>query len=309
MIPAYNAAAYIGECLDSVLAQTADDYEIVVLNDGSKDGTDAICREYARRDGRINYVRQDDNRGVAAARNRLLDIASGDWVVFVDSDDYVSDRYLAHFEERIAEHPETDVFTCGKYLVYGKDITATRISFKNGKDDYYRELLKKRYWKAPSGLCAKALRRSLIERHRVRCAGHFDMGEDLYFLVVLLYHTDKIDIGDQPLYYYRQIGSSLTHNPDLLRQDIACYQAIIDFLRTKPDAGKYAESVNFGKMQIRQRWYLSVRRQEQGDADPFIFNDVRYEGLPPLDKIRLFCINHDMFDSIRAINRIARLFR
>lgn len=306
LIPAYNAAAYIGQCLDSILAQTVNDYEVVILNDGSKDETDSTCREYVRRDNRIRYTWQDRNKGVAYVRNRLLDMAAGEWIVFVDADDYVVDNYLEEFDKQISRYPETDVFVCNIYYdVYGKRIIAN-LPFKGGKKDYYHELLRKRYWKASSGLCAKVIRHSLVERHHIRCKEEFNLGEDLYFLVVLLYHTDNIVVDNRARYFYRKVENSITHDSTYTYQDVSCFKAVIDFINSKPDAKEYTQSLNVGKMQIRHRWYLSVKRGQQGDADPFVFNDVRYKALPLLDRIRLFFINQDMFNAIRAINRIAR---
>lgn len=281
------------------------DFEVIILNDGSKDKTDSVCREYTRRDDRIRYASQDKNKGVAYVRNRLLEMAAGEWIVFIDADDYVTDDYLAGFYRQICRHPETDVFVCNMYIVYAEKTTTNR-SFKGSKKDYYHELLRKRYWKASSGLCAKAIRRSLIERYHVRFKEGFNLGEDLYFLVVLLYHTDSIGIDNRPRYFYRMVGNSITHDSDYTRQDVACFKAVINFICSKPEAKEYARSLNWGKMQIRSRWYLAVRRGQQDDADPFVFNDVQYEGLPFMDRIRLFCVNHDMFNTIRAINRIAR---
>ncbi len=245
--------------------------------------------------------------GVACTRNRLLDIASGEWVVFIDADDYVSDDYLAGFAGQIARHPETDVFVCNMYYVWGDRVVAVS-PFKGSKNDYCHELLRKRYWKAPSGLCAKALRRSLIERNHVRCEEHFNLGEDLFFLVVLLFHANNIGIDNRPRYFYRKnVENSITDGANYKKDEISCYLAIIAFIRSRSDAREYEPFLNEGKMRIRQKWYLSVRRRRQGDVCPYVFNDVRYKGLHLLDKVRLFCINHDRFNVLRAINRIARV--
>lgn len=87
IIPVYNAEGYLRECLESAVSQTFGDTEIICVNDGSTDGSGDILREYARRDERINVVEQE-NRGVSSARNRALGMASGDYVLFLDSDDF-----------------------------------------------------------------------------------------------------------------------------------------------------------------------------------------------------------------------------
>jgi len=98
IIPVYNVAPYLARCLDSVLAavdalEFRNDAEVICIDDGSTDGSSAILREYADRDARIKVVRQE-NQGLSAARNAGLDIASGEWIAFIDSDDWVEKDYF-----------------------------------------------------------------------------------------------------------------------------------------------------------------------------------------------------------------------
>ena len=86
ILPCYNAAHYLEECLDSLLAQTMGDFEALLVDDGSKDDTLSIAKKYAARDARIQVLHQD-NAGVSAARNRALGQAKGEWATFVDGDD------------------------------------------------------------------------------------------------------------------------------------------------------------------------------------------------------------------------------
>ena len=91
--PVYNVKKYIYRCIDSILAQTVSDFELILVDDGSPDNCGAVCDEYAAKDGRVRVIHQE-NRGQAAARNRALDMARGEYVAFVDSDDWVHPRYL-----------------------------------------------------------------------------------------------------------------------------------------------------------------------------------------------------------------------
>lgn len=96
IVPVYNVERLLAKCLDSLLAQTYKDIELVLVDDGSTDGSGKICDEYAEREDRIKVVHQK-NLGVSVARNHGLDVASGDYVCFVDSDDYVTENYLSNF--------------------------------------------------------------------------------------------------------------------------------------------------------------------------------------------------------------------
>lgn len=92
IIPVYNTEQFISRCLDSVIRQTYKNLEIIVINDGSTDCSSQICYEYSVRDSRIKIIDQP-NKGVASARNTGIENAYGDWLFFVDSDDYISSKY------------------------------------------------------------------------------------------------------------------------------------------------------------------------------------------------------------------------
>ena len=98
IIPVYNAESTLRRCVDSVLAQTFTDFECLLINDGSKDRSGEICDEYAARDSRIRVFHKE-NGGVSSARNVGLDNATGEWIAFVDSDDWVGEKYLESFSE------------------------------------------------------------------------------------------------------------------------------------------------------------------------------------------------------------------
>lgn len=107
IIPVYNVAPYIRECLDSVLAQTYTDWEAICVDDGSTDGSSAILDEYAAKDARFRVIHQV-NAGVSAARNAALDVAQGEWVGFVDGDDAIDEEWMSVINEYILNHIDID---------------------------------------------------------------------------------------------------------------------------------------------------------------------------------------------------------
>jgi len=107
IVPVYNVAPYLRECLDSVLAQTFTDWEAICVDDGSKDGSGMILDEYGEKDSRFRVVHQS-NAGVSAARNAALDIAEGEWVCFLDADDKVLRRWLEDIAQAAKNHPGAD---------------------------------------------------------------------------------------------------------------------------------------------------------------------------------------------------------
>ena len=94
IIPVYNAEKTLHRCIDSILAQTFSDFEVLLIDDGSKDKSGEICDEYARKDSRIKVCHKE-NGGVSSARNMGLDNAKGEWITFVDADDYIASDFLS----------------------------------------------------------------------------------------------------------------------------------------------------------------------------------------------------------------------
>ena len=116
IVPVYNAEQYISKCIDSILSQTERCLELILVNDGSKDNSGTICDEYAKRDHRVKVIHQK-NAGVSAARNTGIGIATGEYIGFVDSDDWIeSDMFERLLQE--AESTDSDVVMCDATTVY-----------------------------------------------------------------------------------------------------------------------------------------------------------------------------------------------
>mgnify|MGYP000532574829 CR=1 FL=1 len=109
IIPVYKVEAYLDFCLKSIVRQNVEDYEVILVDDGSPDGSGALCDAWLRKDRRFRVIHCLENRGLSAARNKGLDAAQGEYVTFIDSDDYISPNTLQANMELLALHPEADV--------------------------------------------------------------------------------------------------------------------------------------------------------------------------------------------------------
>lgn len=129
IIPVYNVEKYIKKCLDSVINQTYKNIEIIVIDDGSTDKSSSICDEYAKKDKRIRVIHQE-NKGLSGARNTGLKYITGDYITFIDSDDYVEKDYVEYLYNLIIED-DYDISACNFVKIYEKNIDK-----KNGDNKY-----------------------------------------------------------------------------------------------------------------------------------------------------------------------------
>lgn len=165
VIPTYNRETVLPRALDSVLAQTYGDFEVIVVDDGSRDGTAGVMAEYVRRDGRVRYCRQSQNAGVSAARNRGIREAKGEFVAFLDSDDEWAPTKLERQIERFREaNSEVGLVYCGVETVYGDGGGWTFVPEHRG--DVYRDLLLKNVIHTGSG--------AMVRRSVTQAVGYFN---------------------------------------------------------------------------------------------------------------------------------------
>ena len=232
IIPVYNAEKTLKRCVDSLLGQDCSDAEIVLVNDGSRDGSGAICEEYAQKYENVRYIAQQ-NTGVSAARNAGLDAAQGEYILFVDSDDYVAEDLLSVLREAIESHP-ADLLQFSLAFIKNGQISEQRLAQR----DYSGEELETAIQQAvcDKGLnspCAKIYRRNLIEEYHIRFPLGLSMGEDRLFNMEYALQIQSYSTMDTVGYYANlENEQSLSRRRnDLAAQDrlyADSFQAMID---------------------------------------------------------------------------------
>lgn len=202
IVPVYNAEQYLHRCIDSILAQSYTHFELLLINDGSKDSSGAICDEYASKDTRV-HVFHKENGGVSSARNLGLDNAQGEYITFCDADDYVGEDWLAAYSEAIAN--KVDLAIQGYYSIYDDNkIVVKNISPCQGNtEDVKRTLITSLVCQDMYGyLWVKLLRRSLIEQFTIRFDVQSTFREDEQFLSRYLEYATSIVYMDKVGYHY-----------------------------------------------------------------------------------------------------------
>ena len=224
IIPVYNAEKYIGACLDSLLAQDISDYEILCVNDGSKDGSAAILENYARQHARIQVIHKE-NGGVTSARNAGLKAAQGDFIWFVDADDLVKEnvlgklRALAADKDRVifGAYEFTDVLTEAELSLSQQNQLTTNTSFYDSV--VWRCLLRRDF---------------LIQNELFFQYPELTHGEDgLFMYEVTLRDPDSAEI-DEVIYFYRLHSGSAEAvvSPESYRRRLRSLIRVCEILRT-----------------------------------------------------------------------------
>ncbi|MDE6626571.1 MAG: glycosyltransferase [Lachnospiraceae bacterium] len=217
VIPIYNTAQYLPECLESVMNQTLKELEIICVNDGSTDDSPQILAEYALKDERIKIIHKE-NGGLVAARKTGVLAAKGTYVAFVDSDDWIEpDMYEQLF--RIAEEYKVDMVTCGFFLE--GNYTTTHMDTVSqgmfeGQDMYaLRDMAIYNLEQHSSGLkaslCYKLFRKELIQGAQCKIPNEITMAEDKMCLLTALLKCRSVYVYHKPFYHYRIRANSMVN--------------------------------------------------------------------------------------------------
>lgn len=197
IIPTYNRAKYICESVNSALQQTFDDLEVIVVDDGSTDNTGTLLERF-RTDDRLKYHFQP-NQGRSSARNLGIDLAKGDWIVFLDSDDHLVPNALETFLKHSAENPEADVII-GRAEFFDDDGKAIRGPYAENVGKVARGSIRKAYLRALRDVFfspgSYMVRTDLIRANAIRFDTEYSAAEDLDFAFRLAAHGSLFDTTD-----------------------------------------------------------------------------------------------------------------
>lgn len=206
IVPIYNAEKYLEKCVDSIIAQTYKDVEIILVNDGSVDRSGAICDEYSKRDSRIKVIHKE-NGGLSSARNAGLDVASGEYVSFVDSDDWIENDMIETLYNVCASNG-AEIACGGRYDVYPKS-TIVGLCPQKTECITVQEMIKKLFasTECDCSVCDKVFKRSLFNEIRFPLG---QINEDEAIFYNLLTNVNQVSMVNKPLYNYFHRTSSIT---------------------------------------------------------------------------------------------------
>ncbi|MEE0913004.1 MAG: glycosyltransferase [Ruminococcus sp.] len=214
IIPVYRVEKYLNQCVDSVLCQTYKNIEVILVDDGSPDSCPQICDEYLRIDSRVKVIHKQ-NGGSSSARNAGIDVFTGDYVIFLDSDDYWNcDNFIFELVEKITSKPsDVIIFGYNKCLddgiVNNSSYNLNILMSVTGKAEHLKTLVKNDIFESQAW--SKAIKAEIFKNNDM----YFEEGvfsEDVDWSARLILASKSFDVLNNKVYMYRQHKTSITHN-------------------------------------------------------------------------------------------------
>ena len=247
IVPVYNAEKTIGRCIDSILGQQYTDFELLLVDDGSKDGSGAICDSYAMADSRVQVIHKE-NTGVSDTRNIGISRARGVYLQFLDSDDWITPDATKLLVEAAGEH-NCDLVISDFYRVVGERVS------RKGDIDEDRVLTREEYaahmMEQPADfyygvLWNKLYRRDIVESHRLRMDPELSWCEDFMFNLEYIRHAQRFYALQVPIYYYVKTKGSLASQSlsisKTIRMKLMLFEYYNQFYKSVLDEDEYEKS-------------------------------------------------------------------
>lgn len=267
IVPVYNAEKYLHRCVDSILAQTLTDWECILVDDGSPDGSGAICDAYARQDKRVRVVHKE-NGGVSSARNLALQSVEGTWLAFLDSDDALYPNALQTMIDG-AEQNHLDLIQCHFNREYEEGQVVAEATDVLTASQYAAT---ENYLTCVTGGVFKT---AIVRLHSLRFDTTVRLGEDQIFLLNYMRHCSRAQrIGDV-LYFYRDNESSAVNNPKP-EYEMASVRAFKELKRNNPIASKRCDAMLLS-------WFVSLILTSKTPVSVLseLYKDVHFEYISP----------------------------
>lgn len=300
IVPVYQVEAHIDECITSILDQTFRDFELILVDDGSLDRCPAICDAYAQKDSRIRVIHQK-NQGLSAARNTGLQAARGDYIGFVDSDDFIEASMYEKLLDNL-EREKADISVCGRYKVWGdKKIQEQKSNVYKVMDSAQALALMNTNVLGYFDVAAwdKIYKRSCFK------GIEFPEGklcEDWFVMYKLFFNAHRIVYDSIPLYNYRQRTGSITHGKKVNTMSLAASLEVLNFVRTQqPQYVREAQfAYVFAGIGVIDN-YIEQSSIDRKSIDavykkirPYLQTTYRYPGLKGKRKVQLFMVKKAM---------------
>ena len=258
IIPIYNTEKYLDACITSIVNQTYSALQIILVDDGSPDKCGIICDTWVKKDNRIQVIHQE-NAGVSAARNAGLQIARGELISFVDSDDVLP---LNAYEQLLSSWNEKDLTMGGMALMEedGTSIPCEQIFPPDAYpiEDFIKELFREKQFCYLGYLWDKLLKRAIIQDNNIRFDPAIKLNEDRLFLLEYLLHCSSMSFCNAVIYYYRQRGAGVITSTRRNRTVTDSEMTVID---------SFHKMASIAKQYSEELYYIVARKAFESSLD------------------------------------------
>lgn len=300
IVPVYNVEQYIHKCIDSILKQQYENLEIIIVDDGSPDHSGNIADEYALLDKRIKVIHKA-NSGVASARNVGIREAKGEFILFVDSDDWISEDHVKHLM-KLQQIKNADLCMTTEFYTQKTDIQT-----KNEKILTISPVAAATLLISPKmvvGSYNKLYRRSWLAANKMQQNEKLYSGEGLHFIVTAAQHANYVTISNRKIYYYRRnVSESAT-----TKFNIKMYtnnELSLDLIERERvvDSREFRSMIELFRIHLKISGLLAILTYASPDQYPLEYKrwkkDVRtmgmrlliHKNIPLKSKVRILCVN------------------
>lgn len=273
IVPIYNCAQYLLDCLNSILKQTHENIEVILIDDGSTDESPKICDEFCKEHKKF-FVHHNKNNGVSYSRNFGIEMAHGEYICFVDADDFIEETYI---EKMLSKISEADLVFCRFDImlpnnVFRKYNETNLVKSVENIHEFKLFFINNRYETIDGtiftdcifGSCCRSLfKREIINKHNIRFCENVKLGEDKIFLMEYILNCTKCDVIDDYLYHYRNHADSAVKKyatnyvSNFYESRINTLLMEVKFL-SKIDNKIYSDSlINFAKMNFNFNFVIN----------------------------------------------------
>lgn len=321
IVPIYNGEEYLEKCIDSILTQSYKDFELILVDDGSTDSSLSVCNQYAEADSRV-VVYHKENGGLVAARKSGLSLAKGEYIGFVDCDDYIDDDMYENLMF-VAEKDGADIVT-GNIII--DHITHSKFEKSNIPSGFYdseklkNEVIPKmlissgfvKYGIIP-GVVVKVIRRSVLEKALPNVDNDITIGEDVAITAYSIMNCNSLSVIDSASYHYIQYENSMVRvfNPKRIEKIEKLYECI-----SKIDCEAYQKQVtlymcylifnavaacikksNYSKKEAK----AAVKSILERDLSKKVFSQADFSSLSFKNKIKIILMKHNLISLLMML--------
>ena len=314
IVTIYNREKYLKDCVCSLLEQTLDDLEFVFIDDASTDQSltilEDVVKMYPSRRQQVKIIRKETNGGRALARQTGIDHVTGEYVIHVDSDDWV-DRDMLELLYKKAKETNADIVGCNVTHEYGDYQRIFKQDYSGDVDEDIRRLLNGRLF--PS-LCTSLTRTNLIKENHIFFPQGLDTGEDLLFNLHLYLHAHKVVGIDAPSYHYRHTedSGSFQHTKKSIKSVIEVARRIEVLMRDTGNYEKYERDILFRKFSMKCALVTDFDNKEYNREWLNLFPEThsyiwKFKQFSWKRRVELWLAAHNQFLVARAFQKLLRI--